>query len=206
MSGFFVIRLNETTLPTVRGVEVNEFKFLYKLLSVSKGRIEAGEVPLNFQSRASGESKIDLSILWDFLISALHTLTLRVLPRRAISFGIVGASGFLVQLITTFILMRLAEFPFEVALPSAVVIAASSNYLINNVLTIRSNRLKNTALAKGLLQFLIAPSLPVTANVGIATSFYTHISNNIALAQTVGIIVAFAWNYVASTKFLWNTP
>lgn len=103
MSGFFVIRLNETTLPTIRGVEVNGFKFLYELLSVSKGRIEAGEVPLNFQSRASGESKIDLSIFWDFLISAVHTLTLRVLPRRAISFGIVGASGFLVQLITTFI-------------------------------------------------------------------------------------------------------
>lgn len=206
MSGFFVIRINETILPAIRGVEVNGFKFLYELLSVSKGRIVTGEVPLTFQSRASGESKLDFSILWDFLISALHTISLRVLPRRAISFGIVGASGFLVQLITTFILMRLAVFPFEVALPAAVVIAASSNYLINNALTFRSNRLTNSALAKGLCKFLIVSSFPVIANIGIATTFNTHISSNIALAQTVGIIVAFAWNYVASSKFVWNTP
>ena len=206
MSGFFVIRLNETTLPAIRGVEVNGFKFLYELLSISKGRIQTGEVPLKFQSRRSGESKLDLAIFWDFLISAIHTLILRLLPRRAISFGIVGASGFFVQLSTTFILMRLAALPFEVVLPAAVVVAASSNYLINNALTFRSNRLKNSALAKGLFKFLIVSSLPVIANVGIATTFYTHISSNIALAQAVGVIVAFAWNYVASSKFVWNTP
>lgn len=206
MSGFFVIRLNGTTLPAIRGVEVNGFKFLYELLSISRGQIHTGEVPLNFQSRTSGESKLDLAIFWDFLISALHTLILRAIPRRAISFGIVGASGFFVQLATTFTLMRLAGLPFQVALPTAVVIAASSNYLINNSLTFRSNRLKNAALAKGLFKFLIVSSLPVIANVGIATTFYTHISSNIALAQFVGVIVAFTWNYVASSKFVWNTP
>lgn len=206
MSGFFVMRLDSVTLPAIRGVEVNGFKFLYELLAISRGRIQADEIPLNFQSRTSGESKLDLAIFWDFLISAIHTMTLRLVPRRAISFGIVGATGFLVQLATTFISMKLISIPFQAALPTAVILAASSNYLINNALTFRSNRLENIALAKGLLKFLIVSSLPVIANIGIARTFYTHISSNIALAQLVGVIVAFAWNYVASSKFVWNTP
>ena len=32
-------------------------------------------------------SKLDSAILWDFLVSLLHTASLRLLPRRAISFG-----------------------------------------------------------------------------------------------------------------------
>jgi len=43
MSGFFALRL-EPLLPVIRAVDVNGFKFLYELLSISSGRLRVEEV------------------------------------------------------------------------------------------------------------------------------------------------------------------
>ncbi|MBM5807064.1 MAG: glycosyltransferase family 2 protein [Cyanobacteria bacterium M_surface_10_m2_179] len=204
MSGFFALRL-EPLLPLIRAVDVNGFKFLYELLAVSKGRLRTAEVPLSFQPRSYGSSKLDLAIFWDFLISILHSLSLRLLPRRAISFGLVGLSGVVVQLLVTQILM-LGGLGFEQALPFAVVAAASSNYLINNALTFRFQRLQGLALLRGLLKFLLVASLPVLANVGLASAYYSFVSRDTLWAQLAGILVVFVWNYAASSRFVWNTP
>ena len=205
MSGFFALRLDRTQ-PWLRGVDVNGFKFLYELLAVSGGQLRATEMPLIFQPRTHGSSKLDLAIFWDFLISILHSLSLRLLPRRAISFGLVGLSGVLVQLIGCQLLMSAAGLGFERALPVAVVAAASSNYLINNALTFRFQRLEGPALLRGLLKFLLVSSLPVLANAGLASAFYDYVSRDTLWAQLAGILVVFVWNYAASSRFVWNTP
>ena len=204
MSGFFALRL-EPLLPLIRAVDVNGFKFLYELLAVSRGRLAAAEIPLSFQPRTYGSSKLDLAIFWDFLISILHSLSFRLLPRRAISFGLVGLSGVAVQLLVTQLLM-LSSLGFKQALPFAVVAAASSNYLINNALTFRFQRLQGLALLRGLLKFLLVASLPVLANVGLASAFYSFVARDTFWAQLAGILVVFVWNYAASSRFVWNTP
>lgn len=205
MSGFFALRLDRA-LPLLRAVDVNGFKFLYELLAVSGGRLRATDVPLTFQPRTYGSSKLDLAIFWDFLISILHSLSFRVLPRRAISFGLVGLSGVLVQLLVCQLLMSAAGLSFERALPVAVVTSATSNYLINNALTFRFQRLKGALLLRGLLKFLLVSSLPVLANVGLASAFYDLVSRDTLWAQLAGILVVFVWNYAASSRFVWNTP
>jgi dolichol-phosphate mannosyltransferase len=189
----------------VRAVDVNGFKFLYELLAQSRGQLRVCDIPLCFQPRGYGTSKLDVAVLWDFGISILHTLCLRLLPRRAISFGLVGASGFLVQILVTQLVMLLGV-SFAQALPVAVVAAASSNYLVNNALTFRFQRQKGLALLRGLLKFLLVASLPVLANVGVASAFYSYVSHNTFWAQLAGIVVVFVWNYAASSRFVWNTP
>ncbi|MCP9771962.1 glycosyltransferase family 2 protein [Synechococcus sp. Tobar12-5m-g] len=205
MSGFFALR-PEPTLPFVRRVDVNGFKFLYELLSISQGRLQVSEIPLCFKARIAGSSKLDLAIVWDLGVSMLHTLLLRSIPRRAISFALVGFSGVAVQLLVVQFLMAGLQFPFEQALPMAVVAAATSNYLINNALTFRFQRQQGLALLQGLLKFLLVASLPVLANVGVASSFYSLVSRNTFWAQLAGILVVFVWNYAASSRFVWNTP
>ena len=162
------------------------------------------EVPLIFKERRFGNSKLDIAIVWDFLISIIHNLTLRILPRRAISFGMVGISGVFVQLFFTSLLVEIFLVDFYNALPFAVIIAATSNFLINNQVTFRSDRLKNSALLIGLLKFLILASLPVIANVGITTAFYKYISADTFVAQIAGIAIVYAWNYLASSSFVWK--
>jgi dolichol-phosphate mannosyltransferase len=205
MSGFFALRLDRA-MPFVRAVDVNGFKFLYEFLAISKGNLNVSEVPLTFQPRTHGTSKLDVAIFWDFLISVLHNLSFRLLPRRAISFGLVGTSGVFVQLVVNQVLMVIGGINFEQALPIAVIAAASSNYMINNALTFRFQRLKGTALFKGLLKFLVVATLPVLANVGVASAFHRFVSTDLITAQLAGILVVFIWNYAASSRFVWNTP
>ena len=136
----------------------------------------------------------------------MYSLRYRLLPRRAISFGLVGASGVLVQLAITALLMTLLGLNFQQALPIAVIAAASSNYLINNALTFRDRRQRGARLLRGLLKFLLVASLPALANVGLATSFYTLVNAHAIWAQLAGIVVVYIWNYAASSRFVWNSP
>ena len=45
---------------------------------------------------------------------------------------------------------------------------------------------------------------PVIANVGITTAFYKYISADTFIAQIAGIAIVYAWNYLASSSFVWK--
>lgn len=203
MSGFFVLR-PDPCLPYVRQVDVNGFKFLYELLALSHGRLRVAEVPLRFQPRITGESKLNLPVVWDLVLSILHTLSFRIVPRRAVSFAIVGGTGILVHLVIYGLARRMFGFGFEQAQICAVVTAASSNYLINNSLTFRNQQLRGTALVYGLVRFLLVTSLGMVANVGISSAFYRQVSQIPLLALLAGIAVDFVWKYAASSRFVWH--
>jgi dolichol-phosphate mannosyltransferase len=163
-------------------------------------------VPLQFQPRISGESKLNLAVVWDLGISILHTLLLRSVPRRALSFGLVGATGIVTHLLLFSLGRHLLGLGFEQAQILAVVCAASTNFLINNVLTFRTQQLKGFRLVVGLIRFLMVTSLGMVANVGVSSAFYHRISHQPLLALLAGIAVDFVWKYAASSKFVWNTP
>ena len=203
MTGCIILN-RESCLNYLKQIDVNGFKFLYELLSISKGKLKVGEVPLSFQSRKDGVSKLDVSILWDFFVSLIHTLFNRIIPRRAISFALVGSTGICVQLIACYGMIFFFRINFQTSLPISIILAASSNFLINNILTFRNKRLKNKKFYFGLFKFLLVSSLPIIANVGVATSFYNYISPNTFLSQMAGIIIVFIWNYAASSKFVWS--
>ena len=182
LSGCFCLN-KEMTEYLIRKIEINGFKFLYELLSLSNGKLKVEEVPLILKERRYGNSKLDLAIVWDFFISILHSFTFRVIPRRAISFGLVGFTGIFVQLFITSFLTRILLIEFSEALPFAIICAATSNFLINNQVTFRSNRLVKFALLIGFFKFLLVASLPIIANIGITTAFYKYISADTLIAQ-----------------------
>ena len=203
MSGCIVLD-RQSCISFIEKIDVNGFKFLYELLAVSKGKLNGREIELIFQPRKYGKSKLDIAIVWDFLVSLVHTFFQRVIPRKAISFAFVGATGVVVQFSVVYFLTWFIDIGFEKALPFAVTLAASSNYLINNSLTFRTNRLRNRGLIIGLFKFLLVSSLPIVANIGLATSFFNYISPNIIFSQLAGIIVVYIWNYAASSRLVWN--
>ncbi len=203
MSGCMILD-RQSCISFIEKIDVNGFKFFYELLAISKGKLKGEEIELIFQPRQYGASKLDIAIVWDFLVSLVHTFLQRSIPRKAISFGFVGSTGVLVQFFVIYFLMWFVGMAFEKALPFAVVTAASSNFLVNNVFTFRSNRLSNRALIIGLFKFLLVSSLPIFANVGLATSFFNYISPNTLLSQIAGIIVVYIWNYAASSRLVWN--
>ena len=204
MSGFFALRPDQCA-KAIRAVDVSGFKFLYELLAVSNGQLQVKEIPLHFQPRQSGSSKLDNAVVWDWLVSVLHTACFRVVPRRAVSFGLVGLSGMVVHF-AIYGLLRSQGVAFLATQTVAVIIAASSNYLINNSLTFRAKRLQGFGLSAGLLKFLLVSSLGMAANVGISTVVFSSLQGGpIALvALLAGILVDFVWKYAASSRFVWN--
>ena len=206
MSGFMVLRL-ATTRAAIRQVNLAGFKFLYELLSVSEGKFKVQEVPLKFRSRLTGNSKLDQAILWDWLVSLLHTVTGRIMPRRAISFALVGVAGMAVHA-SVFFILRIAGRSFLSSQIVAVVMAAVSNYLVNNILTFRSRRLRGTALLVGLIKFLVVCSLGLAANVGVSAAVYANMREESLgiVAVLAGIVVDFIWKYAASSRLVWNVP
>ena len=193
-------------LPIIYKVDVNGFKFFYEMLAISSGNLNIDDVALDFKPRLYGDSKLDLAIVWEFLTQLVHYSFFRAIPKRAISFGLASSIGAFVQLLSTQILMTFFNLDFEKSIYISVYFAATSNYLINNSLTFRSNRLNGFNLLKGLVKFMIVISLPLFANIGLATIFYNSINENPVLAQIAGIIVVFVWHYAASSRFVWNTP
>ncbi len=205
MSGFFALR-PERCLSFVRQVDVNGFKFLYELLAISHGHLVVAEMPLRFQPRSAGESKLNVAVIWDLGVSILHTLLLRMVPRRAVSFALVGATGIGIHLLVFGLTLDVLGLSFEQAQVVAVVSAGCSNYLVNNVLTFRSQQLNGISLLFGLIRFLLVTSLGMAANVGVSSAFYRQVSPQPLLALLAGIAVDFVWKYAASSRFVWNTP
>ena len=188
-------------------MDVSGFKFLYELLAVSKGQLKVEEIPLNFRSRQAGDSKLDNAVVWDWLVSLVHTATFRLLPRRAVSFGMVGISGMVVH-VGLYALLRSLGVGFFGTQVVAVITAACSNYLINNSLTFRSRRLRGRSLFIGLLKFLLVSSLGMAANVGVSTVVFASLQGGpiAMIAVASGILVDFIWKYAASSRFVWNVP
>ena len=203
MSGFIILK-RIACIKYIEKIDVNGFKFLYELLAISKGKLKVKETPLAFQVRTFGNSKLDISVGWDFFISLIHNFSGRLLPRRAVSFALVGSSGVLVQFLVIYTLLWNTQFNFEAILPIGVIVAATSNYIINNLLTFRSRKLKGKRFYFGLLKFLLVSSLPIIANIGVTNLFYNQFSSNTLISQLAGIIVVFIWNYAASSKVVWN--
>lgn len=205
MSGFFVCRL-QTALPYVRQIDVNGFKFLYELLAISRGRLRVAEVPLQFQPRISGESKLNIAIIWDLGISILHTLLFRSVPRRAISFALVGLTGIFTHLLIYSFTRHVFSLSFEHAQAAAVVGAATTNFLVNNLLTFRFQQLRGYRLWLGLLRFLLVTSMGMVANVGVSSALYNQTHHGTLVALLAGIAVDFVWKYAAASKYVWHIP
>ena len=108
------------------------------------------------------------------------------------------------HLFVVYFLLEITNLTFFQVLPFAGVSAASSNFFINNLLTFRNARLRGFELIFGLIKFLLVSSIPLLANVGLASSFYQYVSPNKFLSQMAGIIIVFIWNYAASSKFVWK--
>ena len=203
MTGFILLKRN-SCIKYIEKIDVNGFKFLYELLSLSKGKLKVIEIPLVFGLREFGQSKLDLAVIWDFLISLIHNFFGRIIPRRAFSFALVGLIGVFVQMFVIYFLLGVTDFDFEKILPVGVILAATSNYIINNILTFRSNKLSGKNFYFGLFKFLLVASLPIIANIGVANLFYNQLSSNTFFAQIAGILVVFIWNYAASSRVVWN--
>lgn len=202
MSGFFMIRRDrfEQLAPKL---SVHGFKILLDVVASAHGGLRAVEIPYTFGARQHGESKLDSMVALDFLGLVLAKLTNDIVSLRFILFAMVGGIGLVVHLITLFIALQLFKAPFPEAQAAGAIVAMTSNFILNNFLTYRDQRLKGFALLRGLIAFYIVCSVGLLANVGVAFSVYDQ-EPIWWLAGMAGALMGVVWNYAMSGLFVWR--
>src|SRR5215472_11968203 len=202
MSGFFMIRRDrfEELAPKL---STQGFKILLDIVASAHGELKTVEVPFTFGSRQHGESKLDSMAALDFLGLVLAKFTNDVISLRFLLFAMVGGTGLFVHLGTLFVALRLLDWPFPQAQAAGAFVAMTSNFILNNFLTYRDQRLKGLAILRGLFAFYLVCSVGLFANVGVAFSVYDQ-EPIWWLAGAAGALMGVVWNYAMSGLFVWR--
>jgi dolichol-phosphate mannosyltransferase len=202
MSGFFMIRRDrfEQLAPQL---STQGFKILLDIVATARGELRTVEVPYSFGSRLHGESKLDSLVALDFLGLVLAKLTNDAVSLRFLLFAMVGGTGLFVHLGTLYVALKLLDVPFGEAQAAGAFVAMTSNFVLNNFLTYRDQRLKGFAILRGLLAFYLVCSVGLFANVGVAFSVYDK-EPIWWLAGAAGALMGVVWNYAMSGLFVWR--
>ena len=198
MSGFFMLRreLVEAVAPKL---DTSGFKILFDIVACQDKPPKFIELPYTFREREAGESKLDNGVVVQYLGLLTARLTRDAISPRFLMFAMVGASGVVVHLA---ILRSLLHIGFASAQLWAALGAMTSNYLINNWVTYRDRRKKGLGLVTGYFKFVLLCSIPLAANVAVATMVYER-GPAWWVAGVAGAVVAAAWNYVTTSKAVW---
>ena len=201
MSGFFAIRRDAVDRVAPK-LSDQGFKILLDIFASSSEPLRVREVPYVFRPRIHGESKLDAAIVFEYLGLIVAKLTGDLVSIRFLMFGLVGASGVLVNLAALWGLLSVGV-GFTVAQSAAMLTAMTSNYTLNNALTYRDRRRKGWRFLSGLLMFAALCSVGLVGGVGVSTFIYEQ-EPRWWLAGLAGAAVGTMWNYVTSTAITWR--
>jgi len=215
MSGYFMLKA-ETLRADAHRLSGVGFKILLDILATVDRPLKIKEFPLHFAARAEGESKLDQTVVFEFLIGLYDKWLGRIIPTRFALFGTVGAMGVVVQLGVLWLVQKAVfgekfiyghwpkETNFIVANTIAAVVAMSFNFVLNNELTYADKRLRGAGpLLRGWAQFALTCSLGLLTNIGSAAALQRMGFHEFA-AAVVGIVLGSVWNFALSSKFVWG--
>ncbi len=215
MSGYFMLNADLLRADAHRLSGVG-FKILLDILATVEKPLRVKELPMNFAARAEGESKLDQTVVFEFLVGLYDKWLGRIIPTRFALFGTVGAMGVAVQLGALWIIQKAIfgekfvyghwpkETTFIVANSLAAIIAMSFNFVLNNELTYSDKRLRGFGpLLRGWAQFGLTCSLGLLTNIGASTAL-VRIGFHEFVAAVVGIVLGSVWNFALSSKFVWG--
>jgi len=204
MSGYFAIRRDRFD-PIASRLAPSGFKILVDIIASAGGRLRTVELGYTFKQRKAGESKLGTRVILDFVALLVDKTTRGRIPSRFVFFSLNGASGVVVHLTVLRVFMSaLPSIGFAGAQALATLVAMTSNFFLNNLITYHDKKLKGAAaICRGLLSFWALCALGAIANVAVATWVF-----NVApvwwLAGLGGTAISAVWNYSMSSLFVWS--
>ncbi len=202
MSGFFMFR-REWFARIAPHLSGRGFKILLDMLLSSPAPPRYAEVAYKMRSRMHGESKLSISVVWDFGMLLAHKLSGDAIPARFISFAAVGMSGVVVHMLVLGALHRWVGIAFLIAQAAATGTAMTSNFVLNNRLTYPDRRLHGVAAVRGLLSFYLACAFGALVNVALA-GWLASKGFPWWGAGLVGVVAGAVWNYSSTGILTWR--
>jgi dolichol-phosphate mannosyltransferase len=202
MSGFFVIK-RDALDQCVRRLSLQGYKLLLDIITSYPGKMRISEVAYQFSVREHGQSKLDSTIIMEFIFMLIEKLSGGLLPTRFVLFSAVGASGLLVHFAVLYFFLTIAETSFPIAQAGATLVAMTTNFFINNWFTYFDKRIKGLRLITGLLTFYGVCGLGGMANVGVA-SYVFGMEYTWWVSGLAGVLIGTVWNYAATSMLAWR--
>lgn len=203
MSGFFMLR-RSFFYDVVHNLSGKGFKILLDLFASAKDEVRFGEVAYNMRAREHGESKLDMVVLWEYLLLLLEKSVGKLIPVRFIFFVMIGLFGSVIHLTILLLCYSLWEKSFLFSQSAAVVVAMTVNFFFNNVFTYSDRRLRGAKAIRGLGIFYLSCASGALINIMIASYLFDR-SIPVAIAGLLGAGVGAVWNYTLSTQFAWKS-
>jgi dolichol-phosphate mannosyltransferase len=155
-----------------------------------------------FRTRQHGESKLDAAIALDFAALIVSKYTNDAVSFRFLMFCLVGLTGIFIHLAILLVVLGEATH-FATAQAIATVGAIAWNFVLNNALTYRDQRLRGLAFVTGLIRFELICAIGAISNVGIASWIYDF-DSDWWWAGLGGAVMGAVWNYVVSSAIVWK--
>jgi dolichol-phosphate mannosyltransferase len=210
MSGFFAFRRH-----IIEGVKFDAigYKMLLEILVKAKGA-RVKEVPYTFTNRAAGASKLDASVMVDYIRAVWKLYRYgRSVARgekrasvrffsKAGRFYTVGASGLLVNFVVSFLFQAVVpELWYLYTTTIGIFFSMTSNFFVNKLWTFedRDFAAKKTAFQYGM--FMGFSSLGALIQLGVVYALVENYHLNYALALVLAVMAASIGNFLLNKKW-----
>jgi dolichol-phosphate mannosyltransferase len=200
-SGYRAIRVEVLKQIDKKHLATKGYAFMSTLLfeTMEKG-INIREIPLVFYDRKKGRTKLTNNDIIEFFFNSIRLF----FKRKLFKFAVVGASGIAVNLFFLWLFFETLLINKLVSSALAIEISILGNFLFNNYWTFRKNKVRSAFLAR-LLKFNLITLAGGLINWLVFLALTNYTPMYYLSAQFIGILIAFAWNYLLSIRWAWRT-
>ena len=211
VSGFFAVRKSVVAKAPLKP---HGYKILLEVLG--KGTWEKDkEIPFEFVDRKIGSSKLKLKTIIEYAQQVIditlfsfshHESAAWKEWKRVFKFSVVGISGIFVNQGVLIFLKEFAGFLLPVASLFAIEIAILNNFLWNDLWTFKSGgqQQKISSRWQRLISFEIVSAGGAAINFAILNLLVYIVGIDYRIANILGIIVGFAWNFLVNRRMTWT--
>lgn len=203
MSGFFAFPRH--ILSDLDLLDPVGFKIGLELLVKTQPE-NCREIPIQFQQRLHGESKLSMREQVLYLIH-VHRLYLHQYKNliQFIRFSLIGASGILVNLFFVFLAYELLDLPYSLALVIGFIFALTSNFILNKFFTFQDSIASNIIVQ--YIKFAAVCLTGFSINMLVSLSLYNYVDyfkNYYLLTSFIGIICGVIINFAGSKMLVFR--
>lgn len=201
-SGFRCIKTELIEKCDFSNMSVRGYSFqsslLYELL---RNGAKILEIPITFETRKYGASKLAFRDQVEFLINLLRIRFQK--SKEFFKFCVVGTNGVFVNMGLFIILTRTLGMKLEYASPIAIEISIISNFILNNIWTFRARSVKSSLLKRFVKFHIVAFSAGVVNYITLLSLVY-GLGFLDVIANLVGIAAATLVNYILNSRWTWK--
>jgi len=210
VSGFFAIRKSVVIRAPLKP---RGYKILLEVLGKGEWKKDK-EIPFEFVDREIGSSKLKLKTIIEYLLQVIDIALFSFSHpqsaawkewKKIFKFGLVGISGILVNMSVLWYLTEFVGLYYLVSSLFAIELSIINNFIWNDLWTFKSGVLhKRSSRLQRLITFHVISVGGLVINWGVLYLLTSVVGVYYLIANLIGILLAFGWNFMMNRRVTWQ--